>query len=65
MSTDNKTIEYTITDGVATITEAGYTEGSSVLLVLVCQRSSEGGGLSDLIINEQDEAEIEDWLGKL
>ena len=57
---DTGTILHTIdSNGIGTVVEEGYTEGSKVYLICYCIRPSEGGGFSKMVIHQHDEDILE------
>jgi hypothetical protein len=64
--TDNgQKVKCTIADNVATITEAGYSEGDTVDMWLSCTRSRENGSICEQVIVAADETKYQDWLDSL
>jgi hypothetical protein len=64
--TDNGAkIKCTISNNVATITEAGYVEGSTVDMWVWCLRSTEGGAICEQNLVQFDEDAYQDWLDTL
>lgn len=60
-----KHIKCTIDNNIATITEDGYVEGSSVDIWLYCIRGSEGGSICSQKIVQADEDTYQAWLDSL
>lgn len=59
---NGEALDCTITNNVATVTEAGYTEGDTVDIVLFCFRSSEGGSMCNQSIVQADEDKWQAYL---